>query len=264
MTFPPANLGRESNPWGNVIQQRLVRAERAIDRLLNSSAMTSIANLTGSISATVAAISQIPTLVTELIAGATIQTSQLNGTLDQSVVTGTWSKGVSTGDSIATSGTVSATDINSSGTASLNAVTANAIGSIPIYNNNLVAGTIRDLQITSVDGRFGYIPSSQRFKSGIRPLDLSEPSAITLLELVEYWYTEDPEQQWRVGVIAEQAHALGYEWLVDYDDEGKPFGFRYSQLALAYLPYLRNVESRLKALESVADEGAVSGEGALA
>jgi hypothetical protein len=102
-----------------------------------------------------------------------------------------------------------------------------------------------------VNGSIGYVPSSLRFKQDVAAMTIDE-QAVLALQLVSFRYTAAIENlgddaPTEVGLIAEQVHDLGMTWLVDYDDEGKPFGIKYERLAFALLPVIQSFDQRLRA-----------------
>ncbi len=60
---------------------------------------------------------------------------------------------------------------------------------------------------------------------------------------------EPPAPTREIGLIAEDLHVAGLEWLVFYDGDGLPEGIHYERIALALLPVLQDHEQRLLALE---------------
>jgi hypothetical protein len=116
------------------------------------------------------------------------------------------------------------------------------------YGSTLVSG--RTVSVDS-SGNFGYIPSSKRFKENIEPVILDDPQIALALELVNFRYKqagENGDMQW--GLIAEDVDALGLNWLVDYDENGEPFGLKYDRLALVLLPALQEQSKRLADIEA--------------
>jgi len=79
-------------------------------------------------------------------------------------------------------------------------------------------------------GRLGTVPSSQRFKDNIRPMDkLSE--GLFALEPVTFHYKKelDPVGGSQFGLVAEQVVKVNPD-LVVRDKEGKPYSVRYDQV----------------------------------
>jgi len=59
---------------------------------------------------------------------------------------------------------------------------------------------------------------------------------------------DDAEQV--VGMIAEEVHALGATWLVDYDDDGEPFGLKYDRVLFVVMAWGQRADARLAAIEA--------------
>jgi hypothetical protein len=79
-------------------------------------------------------------------------------------------------------------------------------------------------------GRLGTVPSSQRFKDNITPMDkLSE--GLFALEPVTFHYKKelDPAGGSQFGLVAEQVVKVNPD-LVVRDKEGKPYSVRYDQV----------------------------------
>lgn len=52
------------------------------------------------------------------------------------------------------------------------------------------------------------------------------------------------------GLIAEEAHEAGLEWLVRYGEDGLPEGIRYERLPIALLAIARDHDDRIASLET--------------
>jgi hypothetical protein len=76
-------------------------------------------------------------------------------------------------------------------------------------------------------GQLGIVPSSERFKVAIKPMDKSS-EAILNLKPVSFHYKEDldPEKIPQFGLVAEEVEKVNPD-LVIHDDSGKPFTVRY-------------------------------------
>jgi hypothetical protein len=116
----------------------------------------------------------------------------------------------------------------------------------------IVTNSPRNVSVDS-SGVYGYVPSSRQFKQDIEPAAVTVDQVLAL-QLVLFRYIKEVEEkgdlaeiEW--GLIAEDVDALGLDWLVDYDGEGKPFGLKYDRLALALLPVVQDQEARLKNIE---------------
>src|SRR5215813_6279744 len=79
-----------------------------------------------------------------------------------------------------------------------------------------------------VNGKVGTLPSSQRFKDDIKPMDEASES-ILALKPVTFHYKNDKNCSRRFGLIAEEVAQVNPE-LVALDKEGKPFTVRYDQV----------------------------------
>ncbi|WP_166786158.1 tail fiber domain-containing protein [Cryobacterium lyxosi] len=127
------------------------------------------------------------------------------------------------------------------------------VSSTGVYTKLLTYGGGYKAQYVHVDGTMGYVPSSRQFKQDITPATL-DPALLTALQLVTFRYIDavdnlGDQAETELGLIAEDVHALGLHWLVDYDAEGKPTGLKYERLALLMIPWAQSIEARLQALE---------------
>lgn len=104
------------------------------------------------------------------------------------------------------------------------------------YNNSISSG--RDLYISSI-GELGYISSSIKYKTNVRPMG-EFSTAIFALRPVLY-DALDGDGKDLVGLIAEDVEAVMPE-LVSYDEEGEPETVYYSKL----VPLLLNEIIKLK------------------
>lgn len=94
-------------------------------------------------------------------------------------------------------------------------------------------------------------PSSAQFKEDIQSWS-PDKQAILAMRLVQFHYktSVSDDQSIQFGLIAEELHELGLEWLVEYDESGAPFSVRYYRIALALLPVIQDHEARIAALEA--------------
>lgn len=136
-------------------------------------------------------------------------------------------------------------------------------GSTPIYSAFARANPATSGYISAYingDGRISGGASSRRFKKEIKAWSPSQ-QAVLAMQLVTFRYKaaiyDGPGQApVEVGLIAEDLVDLGLDWLVFYDDEGRPQGIHYERIALALLPVIQDLattqqdhESRLSKLE---------------
>jgi hypothetical protein len=105
------------------------------------------------------------------------------------------------------------------------------------------------------DGRVGVSSSSRRFKKEIKTWNPNK-QAVLAMEVITFKWRDDfwdgeGKSPIEVGLIAEDLHNLGLEWLVFYDDDGLPRGIHYDRIALALIPLIQDHEARLTALEKI-------------
>jgi hypothetical protein len=149
-----------------------------------------------------------------------------------------------------------ATNITASGaiTAGGNATVGGIFRNVAAYSNP-ISTSYRAVWVTSVDGQFGYNLSSREFKLDIHDF-APDPATILALRLVTFRYIaavelEGDAAETQIGLIAEEVHDLGLEWLVEYDN-GKPCGIKFHLVAMALLAVTQDHERRLAALEATA------------
>lgn len=114
-----------------------------------------------------------------------------------------------------------------------------SLSSVGAYNTLVTGGGTYRATWQHETGFFGYAPSSRRFKTDIQSFT-PDVEALEALRVVVFRYLASPpydqaQQPLTVGLIAEEVHELGLHWLVDYDDNGEPFGVKYELLGLAAL-----------------------------
>ena len=88
-----------------------------------------------------------------------------------------------------------------------------------------VTGTA--VQVTA-DGQLGTVPSSERFKEDITPMETAS-EGVLFLRPVMFHYKEDPNQTRQFGLIAEEVARINAD-LVVRDKQGRPYGVRYDQV----------------------------------
>lgn len=153
-------------------------------------------------------------------------------THDQGQVTGTWTKGVSTGD---------------------------PVYFVNAYNTD-ITGTRRTAWLQN-DGRLGYASSSAERKAAIRLADIDVQGILGLAPRTFYYRNEvkrrttlrinegvDYRPAREVGLLAHEVDEVA-PWLVYHDAEGEPEGVEYAMLPVALLAVMRDQERRLRALE---------------
>jgi hypothetical protein len=137
-----------------------------------------------------------------------------------------------------------------------NAKAAQINASGPIYSPHGRANPVTSSYVAAylnTDGRIGASASSRRFKKEIREWS-PDLQAVFALQLVTFRYKASVygsgDAPLEVGMIAEDLVDLGLDWLVFVDEDGIPAGIHYERVALALLPAIQNLNTRLEALES--------------
>jgi hypothetical protein len=108
----------------------------------------------------------------------------------------------------------------------------------------------------SGSGQLGIVPSSERFKVAIKPMDRSSESILNL-KPVSFHYKEDldPAKIPQFGLVAEEVEKVNPD-LVIHDDSGKPFTVRYeavnAMLLNEFLKEHRKVEELEKQIKALA------------
>lgn len=154
---------------------------------------------------------------------------------------------------IASPGAISPSSVSASGSVVGAAARFDGgLASQDVYDR-IVSGAGYRATWTASDGQIGYVPSSRRFKTEIRPADFSLAQVLKL-QAVYYHYLARPPYSpestpLELGLIAEEVHDLGFTNLVDYDDDGKPFGVRYDLVSLIVLEGMRDLVGRVELLE---------------
>lgn len=100
-------------------------------------------------------------------------------------------------------------------------------------------------------GRVVRTGSSLRYKEAVEPITLADAEQTLMLEPVTFlWRDSEVMGTGRQpGFIAEQAHDAGVGLWVTYDLAGRPDGFRYAELTTAHHALIRDLYSRIEALE---------------
>lgn len=161
----------------------------------------------------------------------------------------TWQGPVSSPSTVSASGNVSAGSQLSGSTLQVSgAVKLPAVFSTPISTN------FRVVYNGNGDGSMGFNLSSRRFKQDIADCTL-DPVLLAQLRIVTFRYIAAVEQLGdkaaiEVGLIAEEVDALGFKWMVDYDENGLPEGLKFDRLAVAALALAQDVDERLSRLEA--------------
>lgn len=159
---------------------------------------------------------------------------------------------------VAAPGTIAPADVNASGrgTFPVGVNSTGAYNQLVTYGGPYVAAWIHS------DGTLGYAPSSRKFKTGLKPATFTAEQVLKLQAFFFQYFARAPydqaQQRVHLNILAEDAHDAGFGWLVDYDEDGKPYGIRGDMLAAVVLEGLRDLHSRVVTLErekSTDDEG---------
>jgi len=119
-------------------------------------------------------------------------------------------------------------------------ISGQAVSGSPVYVN---AG-----------GQLGVLPSSERFKEEIKPMDnASEP--ILEVEPVTFHYKKeiDPNGVAQFGLVAEKMASVSPD-LVERDDQGRPYTVRYDAVNAMLLNEFLKEHRRVQDLECALDE----------
>lgn len=119
-------------------------------------------------------------------------------------------------------------------------ISGQAVSGSPVYVN---AG-----------GQLGVLPSSERFKEEIKPMD-NASEAILGVEPVTFHYKKeiDPDAVSQFGLVAEKLAGVSPD-LVVRDDQGKPFTVRYDAVNAMLLNEFLKEHRRVQDLESTLEQ----------
>ena len=119
-------------------------------------------------------------------------------------------------------------------------ISGQAVNGSPVYVNAV--------------GQLGVLPSSERFKEEIKPMDnASEP--ILEVEPVTFHYKKeiDPNGVAQFGLVAEKMASVSPD-LVERDDQGRPYTVRYDAVNAMLLNEFLKEHRRVQDLECALDE----------
>lgn len=123
----------------------------------------------------------------------------------------------------------------------------------PLRNPYARANGVSSWAALGVDpsGLLGFQLSARKFKKNIKNWS-PDKQAILAMRLVEFQYKVAYDQSGDVdhGLIADELHELGLNWLVAYDENGDPMTVRYERIGLALLSVIQDHEERLNNLEA--------------
>ena len=262
--YPKMNLSPEATPWGRSVQQKLDELELAAERRAQGELNANKAQ-NGTLGVLGRNIVNLDAKVQTVFDNLTVDMGQVvSGDLDQSRVTGTWTKAVNAVGNVTASGDMSAANVTGGN------VFAQSVAT------NITATRVSVWARTS-DGFLGTASSSRRFKTNIRASSI-DPAVVLQIEDVLYQYIDevrkrdDPTSEQyvgpeyhvatEIGAIAEQLHKLGLWQFVIYerepngalilDSEGEPIpdGIHYQMLVMSIFPVLRMQQARLEDIEA--------------
>lgn len=113
-----------------------------------------------------------------------------------------------------------------------------------IYNRG-TTGQWRSLAVQA-DGILAHTASARRFKENITPLEVTDEQ-LHLITLVSFTMKTSGVEDF--GLIAEDLIDAGLGWAVFHDDDGTPLGIHYERVALAMLPVMQRLLTRVEKLE---------------
>lgn len=200
---------------------------------------------------------EIPTgtSMNSLVAQVQEAIANINATVTAAIAANSYTK-TQIDSKIASPGNISPGNVSASGT-----VSGNYGGDFPAglrstgaYNTLVTGGGAYVAAWIHNDGRVGYAPSSRRFKTGFDPVVLTIERVLELqgfyfqyLAAVPY---DQAQQRVMIGLLAEDTHDAGFPFLVDYDDDGEPFGIRADLLAVVVLEGMRDFYAKFIALSA--------------
>lgn len=118
--------------------------------------------------------------------------------------------------------------------------------------NPTVSGLTANVHMGTSNGLLRRITSSIRYKKNVRDAG----KLPNLLDLRTVYFKaknplqgEDDPNEEHYGVIAEEADALGLSDLVVYNEDSQPESVAFSHFGIALIPYVRDLEERVSALE---------------
>jgi hypothetical protein len=118
----------------------------------------------------------------------------------------------------------------------------------PNVYGHTVGATNRDLFIDNT-GRIGYVVSSARYKSNIRPLPASyDDNLILSLDPVSFVYKSEPTVP-QIGFIAENVAALGANELVVWNRQGEVESIHYNRMVVPLWASQQRLLRRVSELE---------------
>lgn len=188
----------------------------------------------------------------QVVAELTALVNDIQSELDDYIANGTYNK-AQIDAKVASPGNIAPGNVTASGAGSFPA----GVRSTGAYNELLTGGGAYVAAWIHVDGRFGYVPSSRRFKTGFKPIVLTIERVLELQGFYFQYLAAVPysqeAQRVMMGLLAEDTHDAGFTWLVDYDEDGKPYGIRGDMLAVVVLEGMRDFYGKFQELVTRVD-----------
>lgn len=234
--MPKSNLPPDALEWGRQMQERLDAADQR-----NADLAAQVASLGKSLNSALLALSGVINFNPDTIE---IDMSQVpTGDLDQSRVTGTWDKAVSTSSTVAGNGGVSSSGIGTFVT---------GVNSTGVYAQSVAGmGGFRTVSVAA-NGVMGGLTSSARYKEGIADPEIPIETLRALrAKFYRYIAQTDAREPLQMSFIAEDVHDLGLRWLVAYDEEGRPDGLNERAVPYLVLLLAQSAHDRIDALEGM-------------
>ena len=251
--IPPYRFAPDEVAWAKWAQAKLVELQRSLDLLRQSTGNQSTTQ-SGTIRVLGEALVDLDARVQAAINTITLDMGQVTtGTLDQSRVTGTWTKDV------ATAGSVLASGIGTFGTG-LTSVGAAAL------DLSTIAGTRQPVWQHIATGRYGYAPSTLEAKTDIEPglpftaEDVYETIPVVWKYLGQVDIRDNPENpEYDPDYVVPMEIGLVAQWLVErnmslfvvfHEDGVTPKTIDYSLFgAVANLVAVKDLNQRMLRLE---------------
>lgn len=108
---------------------------------------------------------------------------------------------------------------------------------LQIDRSHLPVGSGVDIELTNT-GQISKVLSSKKFKKNIEPLPYEDYKHLLNLNPVQFKWKSTNQKS--VGFIAEEAHELGLNKFMVYDEEGQPEAISYKLLTVAIIGLLKN------------------------
>lgn len=121
-----------------------------------------------------------------------------------------------------------------------------------LFDDTLNGGGLTAASINA-NGRLVRTTSSIRYKEVVKPMSLSDAKKALELESVTFKLKDEKgikNRRTHPGFIAEQAHESGAKLWVNYDKDGRPDGFKYSELTSAHNMLIKELYSEIESLKA--------------